>query len=163
MDMTNGSITKEMTAGKYIFWDIDGTLAPYRVNDSVAQDYTVIGEQVPVEISEHFFLLRKPSHHMQKVIASCKAKENIVVGHFNYEQEEIDKQLWLDKYYPVIRERFFIPYEASKADIILAYCAEYGIDLEDVIFVDDVIPFIREAELKGIRSYHISSFLDWEC
>ena len=32
----------------------------------------------------------------------------------------------------------------------------------DVLFVDDVIPFLREAERKGIRSYHISSFLDWD-
>lgn len=28
--------------------------------------------------------------------------------------------------------------------------------------VDDVLRFLREAERKGIKSYHISSFLDWE-
>ena len=30
------------------------------------------------------------------------------------------------------------------------------------IYVDDVISFLREAERKGIKSYHISSFLDWD-
>jgi hypothetical protein len=35
------------------------------------------------------------------------------------------------------------------------------ISLQNVVFVDDVIPFLREAERKGITSFHISSFLDW--
>lgn len=30
------------------------------------------------------------------------------------------------------------------------------------MYVDDVIPFLREAERKGIKPYHISSFLDWD-
>ena len=29
-------------------------------------------------------------------------------------------------------------------------------------YVDDVLAFLREAERKGIKSYHISSFLDWD-
>lgn len=28
--------------------------------------------------------------------------------------------------------------------------------------MDDVLAFLREAERKGIKSYHISSFLDWD-
>ena len=31
-----------------------------------------------------------------------------------------------------------------------------------VIFVDDVITILREAEKKGINAWHISSFLDWD-
>lgn len=34
--MINGSCTKSDLENKYIFWDIDGTLAPYRFNDHVA-------------------------------------------------------------------------------------------------------------------------------
>lgn len=44
---------------------------------------------------------------------------------------------------------------------------DHDISLQDVVFVDDVfvddvIPFLREAERKGIKSFHISSFLDWD-
>lgn len=31
----DGSIKLKDTKNKYIFWDIDGTLAPYRFNDHV--------------------------------------------------------------------------------------------------------------------------------
>lgn len=34
--------------------------------------------------------------------------------------------------------------------------------MKDVVYVDDVLVFLREAERKGIKSYHISSFLDWD-
>lgn len=34
--------------------------------------------------------------------------------------------------------------------------------MKDVVYVDDVLRFLREAERKEIKSYHISSFLDWE-
>lgn len=50
----------------------------------------------------------------------------------------------------------------SKADTILQYCKDHDISLQDVVFVDDVISFLREAERKGIESFHISSFLDWD-
>ena len=36
-----------------------------------------------------------------------------------------------------------------------------NIDLKNVIYVDDVLSFLKEAERNGICSYHISSFLDW--
>ena len=39
---------------------------------------------------------------------------------------------------------------------------DHDISLQDVVFVDDTIPFLREAERKGIKSFHISSFLDWD-
>ena len=34
--MLNGSVTKSDLENKYVFWDIDGTLAPYRFNNHVA-------------------------------------------------------------------------------------------------------------------------------
>lgn len=61
----------------------------------------------------------------------------------------------------MIKKRLLVHKDKSKADTILQYCKEYNIDLKDVVFVDDVIPFLREAEQKGIKSFHISSFLDW--
>lgn len=73
--MINGSCTKSDLENKYIFWDIDGTLAPYRFNDHVADpDRTNNGMSLE-EIAEHIFLTRKPSQHMMKVVYSCGEKK----------------------------------------------------------------------------------------
>lgn len=147
--------------GKYVFWDIDGTLAPYRFNDHVADpDGTDNGMSLR-EIEDGIFLTREPSKHMQEVVNTCGAKKHIIMGHCQVEKERLDKGVWLDRHYPIIEERILISVDKSKADTILSYCNEHNIDLEDVVYVDDVIPFIREAERKGIKSYHISSFLDY--
>lgn len=51
--METGSIRKSDLEGKYVFWDIDGTLAPYRFNDHVSDpDGTNNGMSLK-EISEH--------------------------------------------------------------------------------------------------------------
>lgn len=84
------------------------------------------------------------------------------MGHCQVEKEMSDKHIWLNKYYPMIKERLLVYQDNSKDDIIIKYCKEHNIDLKDVVFVDDVLRFLREAERKGIKSYHINSFLDWE-
>lgn len=115
--METGSIRKSDLEGKYVFWDIDGTLAPYRFNDHVSDpDGTNNGMSLK------------------------------------------------DKHFPIIRQqdRILTFENISKADSIVEYCAGHRIDLKDVVYVDDVLAFLREAERKGIKSYHISSFLDWD-
>ena len=160
--MTNGNAKKPDLCNKYIFWDIDGTLAPYRFNGHVADpDGTNNGMSLQ-EIDDHVFLLREPSHHMQHIIATCGAKKHIIMGHCQVEMEMRDKEIWLDKYYPVIKDRLLVYEDKSKADTILQYCKEHDINVNDIVYVDDVIPFLREAERKGIKSFHISSFLDWD-
>lgn len=160
-----GSVTKKNDLeNKYVFWDIDGTLAPYRFNDHVSDpDGTNNGMSLK-EIDERIFLTRKPSQHMMKVVYSCEARRNFIMGHCQVQQEMDDKQLWLDKHFPIIRrqDRIFTFENISKADSIVEYCAGHRIDLKDVVYVDDVLAFLREAERKGIKSYHISSFLDWD-
>lgn len=148
--------------GKYIFWDIDGTLAAYRFNGHVSDPEGTNNGMSLKEIEDGVFLKRKPSCHMQMVLSTCGAKQLIVMGHCQVQKEMDDKQLWLDKYYPSITERLLVSEDKSKADIILQYCKDHDISLRDVVFVDDTIPFLREAERKGIKSFHISSFLDWD-
>lgn len=147
---------------KYIFWDIDGTLAAYRFNGHVSDLEGTDNGMSLKEIEDGVFLKRKPSHYMQRVLSACGAKQNIVMGHCQVQKEVDDKQLWLDKYYPSITERLLVSEDKSKADTILQYCMDHDIGLQDVVFVDDTIPFLREAERKGIKSFHISSFLDWD-
>lgn len=160
--VTSGSIIKMDLKDKYVFWDIDGTLAPYRFNDHVADPDGSMNSLSLKEIENGVFLHRKPSKHMQKVLKTCESKQNIVVGHCLAEKEMQDKGIWLAKNYPMISERLFLSRDKSKTTAILKYCNEHNINLKDVIFVDDVIPFLMEAEHEGIRSFHISSFLDWE-
>lgn len=162
--MRTGSVRKSDLENKYVFWDIDGTLAPYRFNDHVSDPEGTNNGMSLKEISEHIFLTRKPSQHMMKVVYSCGARRNFIMGHCQVQQEMDDKQLWLDKHFSIIRrqDRILTFENISKADSIIEYCAGHRIDLKDVVYVDDVIVFLREAERKGIKSYHISSFLDWD-
>ena len=162
--MRTGSVRKSNLENKYVFWDIDGTLAPYRFNDHVSDPEGTNNGMSLKEISEHIFLTRKPSQHMMKVVYSCGARRNFIMGHCQVQQEMDDKQLWLDKHFPIIRrqDRILTYENISKADSIVEYCAGHRIDLKDVVYVDDVLAFLREAERKGIKSYHISSFLDWD-
>lgn len=162
--MKTGSIRKSDLENKYVFWDIDGTLAPYRFNDHVSDPEGTNNGMSLKEISEHIFLTRKPSQHMMKIVYSCGARRNFIIGHCQVQQEMDDKQLWLDKHFPIIKrqDRILTFENISKADSIIEYCAGHRIDLENVVYVDDVLAFLREAERKGIKSYHISSFLDWD-
>ena len=160
--MNSGMITKRELENKYVFWDIDGTLAAYRFNGHVADpDGTENGMSLE-EIEQGVFLKRKPSLLMQKVLEECNSKKNIIMGHCQNQKEKEDKQIWLDEYYPIIKERLLVLENVSKADCIIQYCKEKRIELKKVIYVDDVIKFLREAERKGIQAWHISSFLDWQ-
>lgn len=160
-NISGNALIKDLQ-NKYVFWDIDGTLEPYRFNNHVADPNGTNNGMSIQEIEKGIFLARKPSRHIQKVLSTCDAKENIVMGHCQVEKEIQDKQLWLDEHYPMIKERLLVYEDKSKADTILQYCKSHNINLDDVVYVDDVISFLREAERKEIKSYHISSFLDWE-
>lgn len=104
---------------------------------------------------------RKPSRVMQNIIKNTNISKNIIMGHCINEKEICDKQKWLDIYFPMIEDRILVYENFSKADCIIEYCQKNGIDLKNVIFVDDIIKYLREAESKGIESWHISSFLDF--
>lgn len=78
--MINGNIQKEDLRNKYIFWDIDGTLAAYRFNGHIADPEGTNNGMSLKEIDDGVFLYRAPSQHMQKVIATCEAKQHIIIN-----------------------------------------------------------------------------------
>lgn len=162
MHIYDGSADLTDTEGKYIFWDIDGTLAPYRFNDHVGSPDGEDAGMSREEIEDGCFLHRMPSLHMKYVINTCRAEKNIVLGHIICEKERADKIKWLDRHFPKMQGRLFAEYPCPKYKIITNYCRTMGIPLNKVLFVDDMIPFLRDAEKAGIRSFHISSFLDWK-
>lgn len=49
---------------KYVFWDIDGTLAPYRFNNHVADPNGTNNGMSLKEIEDGVFLTRKPSKRL---------------------------------------------------------------------------------------------------
>lgn len=157
----DGSITLEQTQDKYIFWDIDGTLAPFRFNDHVSDPMGTHFAMSLQEIEEGCFRYRRPSKHMQRVLETCKAKKHLILGHCHEQKEIEDKHGWLDEYFPYIKERFLVADEVEKYQVILEYCEENHILLKNVLFVDDSHGILKQAEKHGIKAYHISSFLDW--
>lgn len=159
--MSRDYVTVKDTEGKYIFWDIDGTLASFRFNGHISSPDGSEFAMSRAEVADGLFLNREPSKFMQRVIAECKSKQDIIMGHSLSHREVSDKHLWLTKHYPTISERKLIPCDYSKADCIIEYCKLYQINLKDVMFVDDSVHILFEAERKGIPSYHISSFMDF--
>jgi len=150
------------TKNKYIFWDIDGTLAAYRFNGHVTDPNGTNNGMSIEEIENGVFLERLPSKFMQNVVANCQAKQNIIMSHCQIQKEMDDKVLWLDRHYPQITERILTFDNIPKYKSIISYCNENKIALTECIFVDDVLTHLREAERNSIKSYHITSFFDWE-
>ena len=95
--MIGGMIEKGDLENKYVFWDIDGTLAAYRFNGHVADPEGTDNGMSLKEIDEGIFSKRKPSLLMQKVLNECNSKKNIIMGHCQNQKEIDDKYIWLDK------------------------------------------------------------------
>ena len=75
-----------------------------------------------------------------------------------------DKEVWINKHYPMIKERLLVFEDKSKTNTILDYCNRYNIDLKDAVFVDavfvdDIIPFLRETERKVLDHFTLAAFL----
>ena len=161
MKLDSGTIRINVTRNKIIFWDIDGTLASYRFNNHVGDPKGSRNGYSLEELEDGVFLKRHPSRFMQKILNECEAEQSIIMGHCLNEKERKDKLIWLEKHYPNMSDIILTYENKAKHLTILEYCKEKNIDLKNVIYVDDVLSFLKDAERNGINSYHISSFLDW--
>jgi len=158
----NGNATMADTRDKVVFWDVDGTLSPYRYNDHVHDPEGSNNAMSLAEIEEGIFLYKAPSKHMQHVVESCGARAQVILGHCHAKKEILDKQQWVATYFPQMKDVLLVADEISKADMIIKYCTEHDVPIEDAVFVDDTHRLLWEAEDKGIRAFHVSSFLDWD-
>ena len=160
--ITNGTATKDNLAGKIIFWDIDGTLAPYRINGHVfgKEDYMMHAAS-DEEIAAHAYLLRDPSRKMQKIVAMLD-NEQYVLSAVHHPIERADKKIWTAKNFPEIKDAFFCDSKENKVDRLITIAEELELKREDVCLVDDTPDNVKKAEQAGFMAWHISSFLDFD-
>ena len=180
----------EVLKNKYTYVDIDGTLAEYRFNNHVsAKDGTTNG-QTTEEIENHVFLHSRPLKTVIQTIKRAKTKGIWVCGAVISPVELLDKIVWLEEncrdiefngyFWFVSDENWgtFLDYfncDKNDCDIV----TQYGVilkgsknrmwswiishnfhKLEETVFIDDVLPYLKYAEEKGVTAYHISSFIE---
>lgn len=175
---------------KYIYVDIDGTIAEYRFNNHVsAKDGTTNGQTME-EIENHIFLYSRPLKTVIKTLKRAKNRELWICGAIISPIELEDKVVWLNRDCPDIEFNgcfWFVPdeywdtfldyFNCGKNDysivtqygVILKGSKNYMWDwivshnfhkLEETVFIDDVLPYLKQAEEKGVTAYHISSFIE---
>lgn len=83
---------------KYIYVDIDGTLAEYRFNNHVsAKDGTANGQTMK-EIENHIFLHSRPLKAVIKTLKKARTKNKFICGAIISPIEVMDKFEWLKTY-----------------------------------------------------------------
>lgn len=181
---------------KYIYVDIDGTLAEYRFNNHVsAKDGTANGQTMK-EIENHIFLHSRPLKAVIKTLKKARTKNKFICGAIISPIEVMDKFEWLKTYCSGINFKdyyWFVPDEYWNRFSIF-FMEEAGVSnplkenvvwtkygyffkgsktriwgwvsvnshhcIEDAVFIDDVLSYLKYAEKLGVTAYHVSSFID---
>ena len=154
----------EKLKGKYVFFDVDGTLSEYRHRDQI---YAVKCPELGCQTLNDFlfsdlFLKSRPLKTMQNIISKLDSDKIFILGTVVCNNEVKQKYIWVERYYPNFKKEniIFISSTMLKPDVILEYSKQYNIDLNDIVFVDDRLDVLRKAEELGITSYHPSSFME---
>lgn len=154
----------EKLKGKYVFFDVDGTLSEYRHRDQVyASKCPELGCQTLSDLLfSDLFLRARPLKTMQKIISQLDSDKIFILGAITCNHEANQKYIWLETNYPNFKKEniIFIKSTMLKPEVILEYSKKYNINLSDIVFVDDRLDVLRKAEEMGITSYHPSSFME---
>ena len=175
---------------KYIYVDIDGTLAEYRFNNHVsAKDGTTNGQTMK-EIENHIFMYSRPLKTIIKTLKRAKKRGICICGAIISPIELEDKAVWLEENCKGIKfngcfwfvtdeywDTFLDYFNCGKNDYNIV--TQYGViikgsknrmwnwivnhnfhKLEETVFIDDVLSYLKQAEEKGVTAYHISSFIE---
>lgn len=109
---------------KYIYVDIDGTLAEYRFNNHVsAKDGTANGQTMK-EIENHIFLHSRPLKAVIKTLKKARTKNKFICGAIISPIEVMDKFEWLKTYCSGINFKdyyWFVPDEYWNSFSIFFY------------------------------------------
>lgn len=175
--------------GKYIFVNIDGTLAEYRFNNHVSANDGTGNGQTMEEIENHIFLKSRPLKSVIKTLEKAKYNGIWICGALASPVELIDKIEWLKKECEHIEfngEFWWVPEEYWKDFCEYFHTKEeenymntmYGqihrgskndtwnwikehnlMGLDNTVFIDDRLEYVKYAEEHGVTAYHISSFI----
>lgn len=154
----------ENLKNKYVFFDVDGTLAEYRYDNKIyGGRCTELGcQSLENLLFNNLFYTARPLKTMQKVVERLDTDKIFILGTITTNNEIEQKYLWLKENYPNIKKEniFFICSTMLKPEVIMECCKHFNIDFKDVAFVDDRLDVLRKAEELGICAYHPSSFTE---
>lgn len=136
---------------KTVFIDQDGVLCSYAdCNDKVCA----------TEFPYGFFLDRYPVLPViNKIWELYKNDHLVILSAVPHLEAIVEKNIWLDRHFPV-KDRYFIMWKTQKkCDFIKEYCIENNVDIKDCILIDDEHEILRECEKIGCQVWHISRLL----
>lgn len=154
----------EKLKGKYVFFDVDGTLSEYRYRDKLYGGRCLdLGCQSLDELLfGNLFYQARPLKTMQRIVENLDSKRVFILGTIVTNNEINQKYRWLAENYPNIKRDsiFFVSKTMLKPEVIIEWCTHHNIDIREVAFVDDRLDVLRKAEELGITAYHPSSFME---
>lgn len=154
----------EKLKGKYVFFDVDGTLSEYRYRDKIyGGRCPELGCQTLNDfLFSNLFVKARPLKTMQKIISQLDSDKIFILGTVVCNNEVNQKYIWLEKFFPNFKKEniIFISSTMLKPEVIIEYSKKYSLNLSDVVFVDDRLDVLRKAEELGITAYHPSSFIE---
>lgn len=152
---------------KYVFVDFDGTLCEYRYyghlsGKTIEPTGVNLGGQTLNELLFNSYDSVRPLKTMQKLLRKLDPNKIYVLGAIVTYNEIKTKIKWLKKHYPFIKEDnlIFVADLDIKTEVLQEYSKKLNVKFEDIIFIDDKLDVLRNAEEQGIPSYHITSFVD---
>ena len=175
---------------KYVYINIDGTLAEYHYNNHVsAKDGSGCGVRID-EINEHVYLNSRPLESVIKVLSKSYPRRVSVYSTAISLVEVSDKIEWLQRNcqnIPIQNYLWFVPKMHWKK-----LCEEFGVStfaiafkhplgyvacgnptrvieyinsayehhVSDAVILDSNPEYLQFAEDRGATAYHVSSFMD---
>ncbi len=152
----------EKLKDKYVFFDVDGTLAEYRYNDHVSGANDWGGQTWEELFFGNVFVNNRPLKTMVHLIEKLDANKIFVLGVITTNHEIDEKYEWFAKYYPSIKKEniIFVADSSLKLIALEQYAKKLNISKEDIVFIDDKHATIRQTEEAGFKSYHVTSFVE---
>ncbi len=152
----------EKLKDKYVFFDVDGTLAEYRYNDHVSGKNNWGGQTWEELFFGNVFVNNRPLKTMVKLVEKLNPEKVFVLGAITTNHEIEEKYEWFAKYYPTIPKEhlIFVADSSLKVIALEEYAKKLKIAKDEIVFIDDKHATIRQTEEAGFRSYHVTSFME---
>ncbi len=154
----------EKLKDKYVFFDVDGTLAEYRFRDKIYEGGTPELGCVTLHdvLFTDIFLNSRPLKTMQRLVSQLDEDKIFILGTVISNTEVEQKYIWLETHFPQFKKENIILISSTmmKPEVMIEYSKHFNWNLDEIAFIDDRLDVLRKAEELGIKSYHPSSFIE---